>query len=104
MVFIFIGSFLLFWLLVVIDVFFKVKNYVYSLEGQDCKYILMFGFEVCILVLCFVQFIIQVKYIVKFILDQCVESLVGYFFFLWLGFSFMDINGFYLVNDLDEMG
>ncbi|KAK2109156.1 sphingomyelin phosphodiesterase 4, neutral membrane (neutral sphingomyelinase-3) [Saguinus oedipus] len=41
----FTGSFLSLWPLEVTDASFKVKSHVYSLEGQDCKYTLMFGPE-----------------------------------------------------------
>ncbi|KAL4823231.1 hypothetical protein H8958_021056 [Nasalis larvatus] len=88
----------------VTDASFKVKNHVYSLEGQDCKYTPMFGPEARTLVLRLAQLITQAKHTAKSISDQCAESPAGHSFLSWLGFSSMDTNGSYPANDLDEMG
>lgn len=100
----FTGSFLSPWPPAVTDASFKVKNHVYSLEGQDCKYTPMFGPEARTLVLRLAQLITQAKHTAKSISDQCAESPAGHSFFSWLGFSSMDTNGSYPANDLDEMG
>uniref|UniRef100_A0A8C0XFC4 Sphingomyelin phosphodiesterase 4 n=1 Tax=Castor canadensis TaxID=51338 RepID=A0A8C0XFC4_CASCN len=100
------GSFLSPWPPAVTDASFKVKSHVYSLEGQDCKYIPMFGPEVRTLVLRLAQLITQAKQTAKSISDQCVESPSGRSFlsWSWLGFCPTDPNGCYPANDLDEMG
>uniref|UniRef100_A0A2K5VEV6 Sphingomyelin phosphodiesterase 4 n=3 Tax=Macaca fascicularis TaxID=9541 RepID=A0A2K5VEV6_MACFA len=100
----FTGSFLSPWPPAVTDASFKVKNHVYSLEGQDCKYTPMFGPEARTLVLRLAQLITQAKHTAKSISDQCAESPAGHSFLSWLGFSSMDTNGSYPANDLDEMG
>uniref|UniRef100_A0A8D2GCI5 Sphingomyelin phosphodiesterase 4 n=2 Tax=Theropithecus gelada TaxID=9565 RepID=A0A8D2GCI5_THEGE len=100
----FTGSFLSPWPPAVTDASFKVKNHVYSLEGQDCKYTPMFGPEARTLVLRLAQLITQAKHTAKSISDQCAESPAGHSFLSWLGFSSMDTNGSYQANDLDEMG
>uniref|UniRef100_A0A2K5IKJ2 Sphingomyelin phosphodiesterase 4 n=2 Tax=Colobus angolensis palliatus TaxID=336983 RepID=A0A2K5IKJ2_COLAP len=101
---IFTGSFLSPWPPAVTDASFKVKNHVYSLEGQDCKYTPMFGPEARTLVLRLAQLITQAKHTAKSISDQCAESPAGHSFLSWLGFSSMDTSGSYPANDLDEMG
>ncbi|KAL4827100.1 hypothetical protein H8958_016623 [Nasalis larvatus] len=100
----FTGSFLSPWPPAVTDASFKVKNHVYSLEGQDCKYTPMFGPEARTLVLRLAQLITQAKHTAKSISDQCAESPAGHSFLSWLGFSSMDTNSSYPANDLDEMG
>uniref|UniRef100_A0A286Y2J8 Sphingomyelin phosphodiesterase 4 n=1 Tax=Cavia porcellus TaxID=10141 RepID=A0A286Y2J8_CAVPO len=98
------GSFLSPWPPAVTDASFKVKSHVYSLEGQDCKYIPMFGPEVRTLVLRLAQLITQAKQTARSISDQYVESPPGRSFLSWLGFSPTDPNSCYPANDLDEMG
>uniref|UniRef100_A0A2K5J2L6 Sphingomyelin phosphodiesterase 4 n=1 Tax=Colobus angolensis palliatus TaxID=336983 RepID=A0A2K5J2L6_COLAP len=100
----FTGSFLSPWPPAVTDASFKVKNHVYSLEGQDCKYTPMFGPEARTLVLRLAQLITQAKHTAKSVSDQCAESPAGRSFLSWLGFSSMDTNGSYPANDLDKTG
>lgn len=100
----FTGSFLSSWPPAVTDISFKVKNHVYSLEGQDCKYTPMFGPEVRMLVLRLAQLITRAKQTAKSISDQYGESTSSHSFLAWLGFCSNDTNGCSPANDLDEMG
>ncbi|XP_055976666.1 sphingomyelin phosphodiesterase 4 isoform X2 [Sorex fumeus] len=100
----FTGSFLSSWPPTVTDTSFKVKNHVYSLEGQDCKYTPMFGPEVRTLVLRLAQLITRAKQTAKSMSDQCGECHSSHPFLAWLGLFSTDTNGSCPANDLDEMG
>ncbi|XP_053557959.1 sphingomyelin phosphodiesterase 4 isoform X2 [Bombina bombina] len=98
------GSFLSSWQTQITDASFKVKSHVYSLEGQDCQYVQMFGSEARNLVLRLAQMIAQAKQTAKSISDYSPDSSGSQSFLSWFGLNSPDLNGSYTGNDLDEVG
>ncbi|XP_075424572.1 sphingomyelin phosphodiesterase 4 isoform X3 [Ascaphus truei] len=98
------GSFLSSWQPPITDASFKVKSHVYSLEGQDCQYMQMFGSEARNLVLRLAQMIAQAKQTAKSISDHSLDASGSQSFLSWFGLSSPDLNGSYTGNDLDEVG
>ncbi|XP_051955313.1 LOW QUALITY PROTEIN: sphingomyelin phosphodiesterase 4-like [Xyrauchen texanus] len=85
------------------DVVFKVKSHVYSLEGQDCQYKLMFGTELRNTVLKLIQIIAQARQIGKRISDHSTEMAANNSFFSWFGVGSSDHNTF-TGAEMDDMG
>ncbi|XP_061321983.1 sphingomyelin phosphodiesterase 4 isoform X2 [Pezoporus flaviventris] len=98
------GAFFSSWPPATADASFKVKNHVYSLEGQDCQYKQMFGTEVRNLVLKLAQLICQAQQTAKSISDHSAETMASQSFFSWFRFTPSEMNGSYTGNDLDEIG
>ncbi|XP_062487359.1 sphingomyelin phosphodiesterase 4 isoform X2 [Pezoporus occidentalis] len=98
------GAFFSSWPPATADASFKVKNHVYSLEGQDCQYKQMFGTEVRNLVLKLAQLICQAQQTAKSISDHSAETVASQSFFSWFRFTPSEMNGSYTGNDLDEIG
>ncbi|MBN3296108.1 NSMA3 phosphodiesterase, partial [Amia calva] len=86
------------------DGVFKVKNHVYSLEGQDCQYKQMFGPEVRNNVLKLVRMIAQAKQTARSISEHSAEAAASQSFLSWFGFGSSDLNTSYTGNELDDMG
>ncbi|XP_074062714.1 sphingomyelin phosphodiesterase 4 isoform X2 [Macrotis lagotis] len=98
------GTLLSSWSPAITDASFKVKNHIYSLEGQDGQYKQMFGPEVRTLVLRLAQMIAQAKQTANSLSDYSSETSSNHSFLSWLGFQPIDLNGTYSTNDLDELG
>ncbi|KAM9527068.1 sphingomyelin phosphodiesterase 4 isoform 2-T2 [Guaruba guarouba] len=98
------GAFFSSWPPTTADASFKVKNHVYSLEGQDFQYKQMFGTEVRNLVLKLAQLICQAQQTAKSISDHSAETMASQSFFSWFRFTPSEMNGSYTGNDLDEIG
>ncbi|KAM4810479.1 sphingomyelin phosphodiesterase 4 [Rhinophrynus dorsalis] len=98
------GSFLSSWQPPITDASFKVKSHVYSLEGQDCQYMQMFGSEERNLVLRLTQMIVQAKQTAMSMSEQSPDTSGSQSFLSWFGLSSPDLNGSYTGNDLDEIG
>ncbi|XP_064424132.1 sphingomyelin phosphodiesterase 4 isoform X1 [Latimeria chalumnae] len=98
------GSFLSLRQPAITDASFKVKNHVYSLEGQECQYRPMFGTEVRNMVLKLAQQIAQAKQTAKSISDHSVEAASSRSFLSWFKFDSPDFSSSYMGNDLDELG
>ncbi|XP_051536494.1 sphingomyelin phosphodiesterase 4-like isoform X2 [Myxocyprinus asiaticus] len=85
------------------DVVFKVKSHVYSLEGQDCQYKLMFGPELRNTVLKLIQIIAQARQTGKRISDHSTEMAANNSFLSWFGVGSSDHNTF-TGGEMDDMG
>ncbi|XP_053326443.1 sphingomyelin phosphodiesterase 4 isoform X2 [Spea bombifrons] len=98
------GSFLSSWQPPITDASFKVKNHVYSLEGQDYQYVQMFGSDSRNLVLRLAQMIVQAKQTAKSISDQSPDAGGNQSFLSWFGLNTSELNNSYIANDVDEIG
>uniref|UniRef100_A0A6I8STI2 Sphingomyelin phosphodiesterase 4 n=1 Tax=Xenopus tropicalis TaxID=8364 RepID=A0A6I8STI2_XENTR len=98
------GSFLSSWQPPITDTSLKVKSHVFSLEGQDCHYMQMFGTEARNLVLRLAQMISQAKQTAKSISNHSPDSSANQSFLSWFGLGSPDFNGSYNGGDLDEAG
>ncbi|NP_001088184.1 sphingomyelin phosphodiesterase 4 [Xenopus laevis] len=98
------GSFLSSWQPPITDTSLKVKSHVFSLEGQDCQYMQMFGPEARNLVLRLAQMISQAKQTAKSISNHSPDSSANQSFLSWFGLGSPDFNGSYNGSDLDEAG
>uniref|UniRef100_A0A8C5LPJ1 Sphingomyelin phosphodiesterase 4 n=1 Tax=Leptobrachium leishanense TaxID=445787 RepID=A0A8C5LPJ1_9ANUR len=98
------GSFLSSWQPPITDATFKVKNHVYSLEGQEHQYVQMFGTDARNLVLRLAHMIVQAKQTAKSISDQSQDSADNQSFLSWFRINPSEQNQSYSGNDLDEVG
>ncbi|KAM4710453.1 LOW QUALITY PROTEIN: sphingomyelin phosphodiesterase 4 [Discoglossus pictus] len=98
------GSFLSSWQPQITDASFKVKSHVYSLEGQDCQYMQMFGSEARNLVLRLAQMIAQAQQTAKYVSDQSPDLSGSQSFLSLFGLSTPNLNGSFTGNDVDEIG
>lgn len=97
------GSFLSARQPVTTDASFRVKNHVYSSEGQDCQYRQMFSAEVKNLVFHLGHLIAQAQQTAKSISDHS-EATSKQSFLSWFSFGYSGFNNSYNGNDLDESG
>nr|XP_023647016.1 sphingomyelin phosphodiesterase 4 isoform X2 [Paramormyrops kingsleyae] len=86
------------------DAIFKVKNHVYSLEGQDCQYKQMFGSELRSTVLKLVQIIAQARQTAKRISDHSAEAAANQSFLSWFSMGSSDLNSTYTAGEADDAG
>ncbi|KAJ8286542.1 hypothetical protein GJAV_G00040360 [Gymnothorax javanicus] len=87
-----------------VDAVFKVKSHVYSLEGQDCQYIQMFGTELRAAVMKLVQIMAQARQTAKRISDQSAEAAANQSFLSWFATSSPDLNNTYAGMEPDDTG
>nr|AAI71455.1 Smpd4 protein [Danio rerio] len=86
------------------DNVFKVKSHVYSLEGQDCQYNLMFGPDQRKNVLKLIQIIAQARQTAKRISDHSTEMAANNSFLSWFGVGSPDHNSTFTGGEMDDMG
>ncbi|XP_036385153.1 sphingomyelin phosphodiesterase 4 isoform X2 [Megalops cyprinoides] len=86
------------------DAVFKVKSHVYSLEGQDCQYMQMFGSELRTAVLKLVQIMAQARQTAKRISDHSAEAAGSQSFLSWFGLGASDLNNTYTGAEPEEAG
>ncbi|XP_051533487.1 sphingomyelin phosphodiesterase 4 isoform X2 [Myxocyprinus asiaticus] len=86
------------------DAVFKVKSHVYSLEGQDCQYRLMFGPDLRNTVLKLIQIIAQARQTAKRISDHSTEMAANNSFLSWFGGGSSDHNNTFTGGEMDDMG
>uniref|UniRef100_A0A8C1HKX8 Sphingomyelin phosphodiesterase 4 n=1 Tax=Cyprinus carpio carpio TaxID=630221 RepID=A0A8C1HKX8_CYPCA len=86
------------------DSVFKVKSHVYSLEGQDCQYNLMFGPDLRKNVLKLMQIIAQARQTAKRISDHSTEMAANNSFLSWFGVGSSDHNNTFTGGEMDDMG
>ncbi|XP_050948519.1 sphingomyelin phosphodiesterase 4 isoform X1 [Labeo rohita] len=86
------------------DSVFKVKSHVYSLEGQDCQYTLMFGPDLRKNVLKLIQIIAQARQTAKRISDHSAEIAANSSFLSWFGVGSSDHNNSFTGGEMDDMG
>ncbi|KAL1253107.1 hypothetical protein QQF64_017800 [Cirrhinus molitorella] len=86
------------------DSVFKVKSHVYSLEGQDCQYNLMFGPDLRKNVLKLIQIIAQARQTAKRISDHSTEMAANNSFLSWFGIGSSDHNNSFTGGEMDDMG
>ncbi|XP_026052130.1 sphingomyelin phosphodiesterase 4 isoform X2 [Carassius auratus] len=86
------------------DSVFKVKSHVYSLEGQDCQYNLMFGPDLRNNVLKLIQIIAQARQTAKRISDHSTEMAANNSFLSWFGVGSSDHNNIFSRGEMDDMG
>lgn len=86
------------------DSVFKVKSHVYSLEGQDCQYKLMFGPDLRQTVLKLIQIIAQARQTAKRISDHSSEMAANNSFLSWFGVGSSDLNNTFTGGEMDDMG
>ncbi|KAA0719960.1 Sphingomyelin phosphodiesterase 4 [Triplophysa tibetana] len=85
------------------DSVFKVKSHVYSLEGQDCQYKLMFGPDLRQTVLKLIQIIAQARQTAKRISDHSTEMASNNSFLSWFGVGSSDLNNTFNGGEMDDM-
>ncbi|CAH2295438.1 sphingomyelin phosphodiesterase 4 isoform X1 [Pelobates cultripes] len=98
------GSFLSSWQPPITDASLKVKNHVYSLEGQEHQYVQMFGTDARNLVLRLAHMIVQAKQSAKSLSDNSPDALGNQSFLSWFGMNSTEQNNSYSGNDMDEVG
>ncbi|XP_039543935.1 sphingomyelin phosphodiesterase 4 isoform X2 [Pimephales promelas] len=86
------------------DAVFKVKSHVYSLEGQDCQYNLMFGPDLRKTVLKLIQIIAQARQTAKRISDHSTEMASNNSFLSWFGVGSLDHNNTFSGGEMDDLG
>ncbi|XP_052393309.1 sphingomyelin phosphodiesterase 4 isoform X2 [Carassius gibelio] len=86
------------------DSVFKVKSHVYSLEGQDCQYNLMFGPDLRKNVLKLIQIIAQARQTAKRISDHSTEMAANNSFLSWFSVGSSDQNNTFNGGEMDDMG
>uniref|UniRef100_A0A8C1IIZ8 Sphingomyelin phosphodiesterase 4-like n=1 Tax=Cyprinus carpio TaxID=7962 RepID=A0A8C1IIZ8_CYPCA len=86
------------------DSVFKVKSHVYSLEGQDCQYNLMFGPDLRKNVLKLIQIIGQARQTAKRISDHSTEMAANNSFLSWFSIGSSDQNNTFNGGEMDDMG
>ncbi|XP_016365674.1 sphingomyelin phosphodiesterase 4 isoform X4 [Sinocyclocheilus rhinocerous] len=86
------------------DSVFKVKSHVYSLEGQDCQYNLMFGPDLRKNVLKLIQIIAQARQTAKRISDHSTEMAANNSFLSWFAVGSSDHNSTFTGGEMDDMG
>ncbi|XP_016386782.1 sphingomyelin phosphodiesterase 4-like isoform X5 [Sinocyclocheilus rhinocerous] len=86
------------------DSVFKVKSHVYSLEGQDCQYNLMFGPDLRKNVLKLIQIIAQARQTAKRISDHSTEMAANNSFLSWFSVGSSDHNNTFNGGEMDDMG
>ncbi|CAM4667295.1 unnamed protein product [Leuciscus chuanchicus] len=86
------------------DSVFKVKSHVYSLEGQDCQYNLMFGPDLRKTVLKLIQIIAQARQTAKRISDHSTEMAANSSFLSWFGVGSLDHNNTFSGGEMDDLG
>uniref|UniRef100_A0A8C2HSA8 Sphingomyelin phosphodiesterase 4 n=1 Tax=Cyprinus carpio TaxID=7962 RepID=A0A8C2HSA8_CYPCA len=86
------------------DSVFKVKSHVYSLEGQDCQYNLMFGPDLRKNVLKLIQIIGQARQTAKRISDHSTEMAANNSFLSWFSIGSSDQNHTFNGGEMDDMG
>ncbi|XP_073680218.1 sphingomyelin phosphodiesterase 4 isoform X2 [Garra rufa] len=86
------------------DSVFKVKSHVYSLEGQDCQYNLMFGPDLRKNVLKLIQIIAQARQTAKRMSDHSMEMAANSSFLSWFGVGSSDHNNTFTGGEMDDMG
>ncbi|XP_016133083.1 sphingomyelin phosphodiesterase 4 isoform X4 [Sinocyclocheilus grahami] len=86
------------------DSIFKVKSHVYSLEGQDCQYNLMFGPDLRKNVLKLIQIIAQARRTAKRISDHSTEMAANNSFLSWFAVGSSDHNNTFTGGEMDDMG
>ncbi|XP_059397621.1 sphingomyelin phosphodiesterase 4-like isoform X2 [Carassius carassius] len=86
------------------DSVFKVKSHVYSLEGQDCQYNLMFGPDLRNNVLKLIQIIAQARQTAKRISDHSTEMAANNSFLSWFSIGSSDQNNTFNGGEMDDMG
>ncbi|XP_077089026.1 sphingomyelin phosphodiesterase 4 isoform X2 [Siphateles boraxobius] len=86
------------------DSVFKVKSHVYSLEGQDCQYNLMFGPDLRKTVLKLIQIIAQARQTAKRISDHSTEMAANNSFLSWFGVGSLDHNNTFSGGEMDDLG
>ncbi|XP_067280430.1 sphingomyelin phosphodiesterase 4 isoform X2 [Pseudorasbora parva] len=86
------------------DSVFKVKSHVYSLEGQDCQYNLMFGPDLRKTVLKLIQIIAQARQTAKRISDHSTEMAANNSFLSWFGMGSSDHNNTFSGGEMDDLG
>uniref|UniRef100_A0A671KCP8 Sphingomyelin phosphodiesterase 4-like n=1 Tax=Sinocyclocheilus anshuiensis TaxID=1608454 RepID=A0A671KCP8_9TELE len=86
------------------DSVFKVKSHVYSLEGQDCQYNLMFGPDLRKNVLKLIQIIAQARQTAKRISDHSTEMAANNSFLSWFAVGSSDHNNTFTGGEMDDMG
>ncbi|KAK7143383.1 hypothetical protein R3I93_014511 [Phoxinus phoxinus] len=86
------------------DSVFKVKSHVYSLEGQDCQYHLMFGPDLRKTVLKLIQIIAQARQTAKRISDHSTEMAANNSFLSWFGVGSLDHNNTFSGGEMDDLG
>ncbi|XP_048023599.1 sphingomyelin phosphodiesterase 4 isoform X2 [Megalobrama amblycephala] len=86
------------------DSVFKVKSHVYSLEGQDCQYSLMFGPDLRKIVLKLIQIIAQARQTAKRISDHSTEMAANSSFLSWFSVGSLDHNNTFTGGEMDDLG
>ncbi|XP_055036416.1 sphingomyelin phosphodiesterase 4 isoform X1 [Misgurnus anguillicaudatus] len=86
------------------DSVFKVKSHVYSLEGQDCQYKLMFGPDLRTIVLKLIQIIAQARQTAKRISDHSTEMAANNSFLSWFSVGSTDLNNTFTGGEMDDLG
>ncbi|KAF4098677.1 sphingomyelin phosphodiesterase 4 isoform X2 [Onychostoma macrolepis] len=86
------------------DSVFKVKSHVYSLEGQDCQYNLMFGPDLRKNVLRLIQIIAQSRQTAKRISDHSTEMAANNSFLSWFSVGSSDHNNTFTGGEMDDLG
>ncbi|XP_051733697.1 sphingomyelin phosphodiesterase 4 isoform X1 [Ctenopharyngodon idella] len=86
------------------DSVFKVKSHVYSLEGQDCQYSLMFGPDLRKTVLKLIQIIAQARQTAKRISDHSAEMAANSSFLSWFSVGSLDHNNTFTGGEMDDLG